>query len=312
MEILLYSLIFLAALSALIKGADWFIEAAEKIGLGLGISPYVIGVTIVAIGTSLPEMASSIAAIYQEESEIVFGNVVGSNITNILMILGFVAVFGKSIRIDAEVVNVDLPILLLTAFLFFFMSWDGEFTLWEALLLVVGLIIFVVNSFQSGAEERTPKELRQKISLRTIGLLLIGGVGVYFGADYTIYAISGLSKILGVTPDYIAITVVAFGTSLPELVVSIAAARRGNAGIAVGNVVGSNIFNTCAVMGFSRFFGALIIPANILDFGLYFMLAVTFGFGVMAWSQRITKWEGGILLVLYVFFIMELSKNLMG
>lgn len=310
MEIFQYAVIFVIALTVLIKGADWFIGAAEKIGLGLGVSPYVIGVTIVAIGTSLPEMASSIAAIYRDESEIVFGNVVGSNITNILLILGFVAVFGKSIRIDTDVINVDLPILLLTAFLFFFMSWDGELTFWEGLLLLGGLVIFVINSFQSGEADRIPKEKRDKISWRTIGLLLLGGVGVYFGADFTILAISEISQRIGVTPDYIAITVVAFGTSLPELVVSIEAARRGNTGIAVGNVIGSNIFNTCAVMGFSRMFGSLIIPDNILDFGLYFMIAVTLGFGVMAWSKRITQWEGGILLIMYTFFIMELSKNL--
>lgn len=310
MEIFQYVIIFVIALTVLIKGADWFIGAAEKIGLGLGVSPYVIGVTIVAIGTSLPEMASSIAAIYRDESEIVFGNVVGSNITNILLILGFVAVFGKSIRIDTDVINVDLPILLLTAFLFFFMSWDGELTFWEGLLLLGGLLIFVINSFQSGEADRIPKEKRDKISWGTIGLLFLGGVGVYFGADYTILAISEISQRIGVTADYIAITVVAFGTSLPELVVSIEAARRGNTGIAVGNVVGSNIFNTCAVMGISRMFGSLIIPDNILDFGLYFMIAVTLGFGVMAWSKRITQWEGGILLIMYTFFIMELSKNL--
>jgi cation:H+ antiporter len=310
MDILLYSVIFVVALAVLIKGADWFIESAEKIGLGIGISPYVIGVTIVAIGTSLPEMASSIAAIYQDESEIVMGNVVGSNITNILLVLGFVAVFGKSIRINADVINVDLPILILSAFLFFFMIWDGQMTMVEALLLLVGLVIFVVNTFQSGEEDRIPVEQREKITRRSIIFLILGGIGVYFGADYTIYAISQGSKIIGVTPDYIAITIVAFGTSLPELAVSLQAARRGNTGIAVGNVVGSNIFNTCAVAGIARLFGDLIIPANIIDFGLFFMIAVTISFGVMAWSNRITKWEGGILLVMYGFFIIELSKVL--
>lgn len=310
MDIFLYSIIFVVALGVLIKGADWFIEAAEKIGLGLGVSPYVIGVTIVAIGTSLPEMASSIAAIYQDESEIVMGNVVGSNVTNILLILGFVAVFGKPIRVDADVINVDMPILVLTAFLFFFMTWDGNLTMVEAILLLAGLVIFVVNSFQSGESDRLPKEQRDKISTRTILLLIVGGIGVYFGADYTIYSISGISKILGVTSDYIAITIVALGTSLPELAVSLQAARRGNTAIAVGNVVGSNIFNTCAVTGIARLFGELVISPNIIDFGLTFMIAVTIGFGVMAWSKRITKWEGGILLVLYCFFIIELSKNL--
>ncbi len=125
MEIFQYVIIFVIALTVLIKGADWFIGAAEKIGLGLGVSPYVIGVTIVAIGTSLPEMASSIAAIYRDESEIVFGNVVGSNITNILLILGFVAVFGKSIRIDTDVINVDLPIFTFDGFsvLFYELGW---------------------------------------------------------------------------------------------------------------------------------------------------------------------------------------------
>jgi len=312
MDLVFYPILFVAALALLIKGSDWFIESAEQIGLALGISPYVIGVTIVAAGTSLPEMASSVAAIYQGESSIVAGNVVGSNIANVLLILGCVAVFGKAIRVDSEVVNVDLPILILTAFLMVFIMLDAKVSLIEALMLLVCLIIFLLNSFQADDDdEKLEKEKREKISARTILFLILGGVSVYFGADYTILAISKISLELGVTPDFIALTVVAFGTSLPELVVSLNAAKRGNTGIAVGNVVGSNIFNTCAVVGVARMFGDLEVPMNVTSFGLYFMLAITIGFGVMAWSNRITKWEGAIMLVMYMFFITELSKDLL-
>ena len=309
MEVFLYLLLLGFALSALIIGADWFVAGAEKIGIRLGISPYVVGVTIVALGTSLPELASSIAAILKDESSIVSGNVIGSNITNILLVLGCVAAFQRKITFETKVVNVDLPILSMSAFLIVFMLRDGSYSLIEGGLLIAAFAIFLTNTFRSQIvkSEIDEGERKKPLRFKTMLFLVLGGLLVYFGSEYTIVSISVLSKLLSMQPDFIALTLLALGTSLPELVVSLQAARRGNTGIAVGNVIGSNIFNTFGVMGVSRLFGPIIIPENISHFGAYFSLAITLILVIMTRSKRITRFEGGMLLILYLYYIVELA-----
>jgi cation:H+ antiporter len=308
MEVLLYLLLLGVSLSALIIGADWFVASAEKIGIRVGISPYVVGVTIVALGTSLPEFASSIAAILKSESSIVSGNVIGSNITNILLVLGCVAAFQRIITFETKVVNVDLPILGISAFLILFMLRDGVFSMIEGVLLIIAFVIFLTNTFRSQIVKTAidEKEQSKPLRFRIFAFLILGSVFVYFGSEYTIVSISVLAKLLSISPDFIALTLLALGTSLPELVVSLQAARRGNTGIAVGNVIGSNIFNTFGVMGLSRLFGPIVIPQNISGFGIYYALAITLILVIMTRSKRITRFEGGVLLVLYCFYIVEL------
>ncbi|NBC24926.1 MAG: calcium/sodium antiporter [Bacteroidetes bacterium] len=308
MEVFLYLLLLGFSLSALIIGADWFVAAAEKIGIRVGISPYVVGVTIVALGTSLPEFASSVAAILKSESSIVSGNVIGSNITNILLVLGCVAAFQRMITFETKVVNVDLPILGISAFLIVFMLRDGFFSLIEGCLLILAFGIFLTNTFQSQIvkSEVNEEDRVRPLRMKTFALLVLGIVFVYFGSEYTIVSISVLAELLKMSPDFIALTLLALGTSLPELVVSLQAARRGNTGIAVGNVIGSNIFNTFGVMGLSRLFGPIVIPQNISGFGIYYSLAITLILVIMTRSKRITRFEGGMLLVLYCYYIVEL------
>ncbi len=303
MEILLWISVFALSLTALVKASDWFVESAEKIGLAIGIPPFIIGVTIVAFGTSLPELAASIAAVWSGSSEIVVGNVVGSNITNILLILGVVAVVGKRVETKVDIMAVDIPMLVGSAFLLWFVLRDLQVLLPEAIILLIALIIFLAHSFSSGGDEKTE---RQPIPMKAVGLLLLSGILIYFGATYTIVAIEKLSAILGINKEIIALTMVAFGTSLPELVVSIAAARKGQPEMAVGNVLGSNIFNTYAVMGIPALFENLVIPENIMGFGLPMMIAATFLFAYAALSKGIDRSEGFLLLLFYIYFVAEL------
>ena len=223
MSLLIYIIIFIVSLAALLKASDWFVDAAEKIGLSLGVSPFIIGVTIVAFGTSLPELATSIAAVHSGSSEIVIGNVIGSNITNILLVLGITAIVGKRITMNFNVMDIDMPLLLASAVFLFFALRDSQISLIEALLFLVALGVFLVNSFG----QREKDEERPKSSARDYALLGIAGVIVYFGATYTIYGIEHIATILGVNQDFIALSVLALGTSLPEVVVSINAAQRG-------------------------------------------------------------------------------------
>lgn len=324
-NLILQLLIFGVSLFALVKASDWFVSAAENIGLALGVSPFIIGVTIVAFGTSLPELASSIVAVYMEykmkaaamldpsmnlfldpemsPSSIVVGNVVGSNITNILLVLGLTVVIGKEIKLDFNVMEVDMPLLLGSAFLLWFVLSDGSLSIVEAFILLAALAIFLLNSVL--AQKKDQKKERDKILWKDILMLIVGGVFVYLGATFTISSIENLSEMINIPPSIIAVTGVALGTSLPEVAVSITAARKGSAGMAVGNVLGSNIFNTYAVMAIPRFISDLYIPKTMQEFHIPFMIAVSIIFAMVCLSGKITRWEGSMLVLLYVYFVYE-------
>jgi len=318
MDILLNLVIFVVSLTVLLKASDWFIDAAEQIGLSLGISSFIIGVTIVAFGTSLPELATSIASVFDGKSGIVVGNVVGSNITNIALVLGLAALTAKNIKLDYNIWHIDMPYLWGSAFLLWFTLSDLNFSIAEALLFIAGIVLFLAYSFKSTDDDEEADQAEEeeeliikgeKVGWRTVVQLIAGGVLVWLGADYTIFGISELSAIAGVSPEVIALSAVALGTSLPEVIVSLNAARRGKASIAVGNVLGSNMFNTYVVMAIPRFFGPLEIPVNISDVFLPLMVAMTVLFGIMANNKKITRWEGTLLLIFYAYFMIELFKS---
>ncbi len=299
-------LIFIVSLAVLLFASDWFVDSAEKIGLSLGISPFIIGVTIVAFGTSLPELATSIVSVQNGMSEVVVGNVVGSNITNILLVLGFTAVAAREIRMDFNVMDIDMPLLFGSAFMLYFAVSDLHFSNFEAVLFFGGIVAFIINSVSGDKNNDLD---RPKSNYMDYLKLIIGATLVYFGAEYTIYGVEGISTEIGINPDIIAITIIALGTSLPELVVSVNAARKGKTGLAVGNVLGSNMFNTFGVMSIPGLMGNLVIPEEFLSFSIPFMIAVTILFGMISLSKRITFWEGTMLIAFYVFFIGNLVQN---
>ena len=295
-------IIFLVSLAVLLIGSDWLIESAEKIGLSFGISPFIIGVTIVAFGTSLPELAASIASVFSGTSEIVAGAVVGSNIANILLVLGLTTIVGKGIKLDFNIMEVDIPLLLISAILFYFAVYDLQFTFVESILFLVALVFFLYSTVTGNIDEEGE---RPKVKPIKYLLLVIGGVMVYFGATYTIYALEQIASSLGVSADIIALTVVAVGTSLPEVIVSMAAARKGKHAIAVGNVLGSNIFNTYGVMAIPSFFGELKFTPDIMEFPVPFMIVMTLLFAFIVMTNKIGKWVGVMLVILYVFYISQ-------
>jgi len=301
-EILMYGVMFAVSLIVLLKASDFFIDSAEKIGLSLGISPFIIGVTIVAFGTSLPELATSIASVLANDSAIVVSNVVGSNITNIALVLGLVAIIGKKIELEYNVWHIDMPFLWGSAFLLWLVLQDGEYAMHEALLFLCGIVLFLAYSFKA---DKADTNDRPVVAPVTYLILIGGGIGVWLGAEYTIVAVKELSSKAGISPELIAQTVIAFGTSLPEIVVSIAAVRKGQASIAIGNVLGSNIFNTYIVMAIPSFFGSLIIPEIIMTTSIPIMIMVTILFGVITNNRKITRWEGFLLLMFYAFFLMD-------
>jgi cation:H+ antiporter len=315
MDILFWVAILVVSLAVLVKGSDWFVDAAEKVGLALGIPPFIIGVTIVAMGTSLPELASSIVAVFSGQSEIVAGNAIGSNIANIALVLGITAVIGKRVKFGVNLMEADVPLLICSAFLLWFIlvpDADGiaRVDIFESILLLAGMVIFIAYSFSSDGEEDKDVE-KTKIPFKVYGMLLLAGFLVYLGANYTVESIIALSDMLGIKSEAIALSVVALGTSLPEIVVSVTAMKRGKPDIAIGNILGSNIFNTFAVVGIPGLIAqirgeGLLIPAVITDFSMPVMIAMTLLFFFLMLSKSVSRWEGMMLLIFYIFFVVKL------
>lgn len=310
---LLWTAIFLASIAVLVFSSSRFITAAEAIGVAFNLPTFLIGVTIVAAGTSLPELVSSTIAVTQGSSEIVIGNVVGSNISNILLILGIVAIFSKTIRVDHDILNVDLPLFIGSALTLTLFVWDQHFSIFEAVLSLAGLIVYMWYALRSessivsvGEELEELKEEKQRVKPATwIWLIAAGGL-IYISADYTVKSIIELSELLNIGGEVIALSAVSLGTSLPELSVSIVAARKGNSDMAVGNVLGSNIFNSFGVMAIPAFVGNLEIPDNILTFGLPMMVVASLLYFFISQNKTISRWEGMMLMVLYIYFIGQL------
>lgn len=310
---LIWIAVFIASLSVLIKASDFFTSSAEKIGIFFGIPSFIIGATIVAFGTSLPELVTSVAAVLKDSSEIVVGNVIGSNIANILLVLGLVAVTNKSITIRFNIIQIDLPFLIGSSLLLMLSIRDGLFDLFDTLLFLSALTVFIWYTMTKREEAKEGQEEAEKnksIIVKALVILALSCLFIYLGAKFTIDAVIKLAEILRVKKEIIAVSAVALGTSLPEVMVSLSAARKGNAEMAVGNILGSNIFNSFAVMGVSALFGNLIIPASILTFALPVMLVASILFYVICHDNKVSLWEGWILLIFYIFFIGKLFSPL--
>jgi cation:H+ antiporter len=203
-------LIFVVSLFFLIKSSDWFVAAAEKIGLSLGISPFVIGVTVVAFGTSLPELASSIASVQMGSSEIVAGNVVGSNITNILLVIGITAFVGNGIKMKYNIIDMDIPLLIISAFFLWLFTKDGNISILEIILLLGALVVFLFNSFNNDEQEN---EKTAKVKPLTYLILLGGGVLIYFSSEYTVYGLRGIAQTLEVKEEIISLGALGYFTA---------------------------------------------------------------------------------------------------
>jgi cation:H+ antiporter len=323
-DLLFWSMVFVVSLAALIVSADFFIKASERIGMALGVPPFVIGITLVALGTSLPELVTSIVAVLSpnDASAIVPGNVIGSNITNTGLVLSLVGILAKRIKLSFDVMRVDVPMMLGATFLLYLCIKDLNFSLFEAGLFLSGMAIYLayVVSLSRKEDGTTESPLTQELlpeeavspgrfSWREPLILLASGAAIYFSAKYNVLSIEELAGLLGIGKEFIALTVVALGTSLPELVVSIVAVRNKNAEMAVGNVLGSNIFNIFAVMSIPRLFGAITIPASMLPFSMPMLLVITLLTAFILKDQEVNRWEGWILFLFYVLFIVNLATG---
>ncbi|MCI7129147.1 MAG: calcium/sodium antiporter [Lachnospiraceae bacterium] len=282
----------------LVKGADWFVDGTSGIARKLGIPQLVVGLTIVAMGTSAPEAAVSITAALKNNAGIAIGNVVGSNILNILIILGITAVL-IPVAIQKSTLWIEIPYMLAVTIALILMGLDGRVSRMEGVLLWGMFLIYLAYLFYLARRGTDAKEAVEESAWKLVICAVVGGVTVVWGSDITVDAATALAQLIGMSERLIGLTIVALGTSLPELVTSVTAARKGNADIAIGNIVGSNIFNILFVIGTA----ALIIPVPFADNFLVDGI-VAVAAGVLLWIAAFRKLElrrpwGIVMLVGY-------------
>ena len=287
----------------LIKGADFFVEGASAVAAKLGVPELVIGLTIVAIGTSAPEAAVSISAALKGNNGISIGNVVGSNIMNILVILGLTAVI-TTLSVKKSVIKVDMPVMIAsTIAMILWGMFGGKLSKFTGVVFLVTLIVYMVYlvsyARRSGADDDV--EEVKDIKNWLIPIFILGGVAaIILGSNVAVDGASGIAKTFGVSDRVIGLTIVAFGTSLPELVTSVTAARKGHADIAIGNIVGSNLFNILFILGMT----SLIIDLPYLSEGANFvidgfvMLAAALLLYILVLPKKKLTRAGGIIMLL--------------
>ncbi len=327
MALFFWTTIFILSLVILVKSADYFTKGAEIAGLKMKISPFIVGVTIVSIGTSLPELVTSFIAIFSDQAALVAANAIGSNIANILLVVGLASVIAGTLKVNRSLIDLDAPLLAISTAIFLAVVWDKQVVPLEAIVLIITYGIFVAYTIKTGQSQddeidREDKKIKKQVKerlddpalpasvdmshYRMLLYLLGGSIGVYFGANYVIESVVAIASILNIASSVIAITAIAFGTSLPELVVSIAAARKGAYEIALGNVFGSNIFNALMVIGLPGLFVTLPLDTATFEVGLFFMVTATLLYIFSGISKHIHKWEGLMYLMLYLLFVIKI------
>ncbi len=329
MGLIFWIIIFVISLLFLVKGSDWLVESAERIGLAFGLSPFIVGVTIVSIGTSFPELVSSLAATLKGLSDVAPANAIGSNISNILLIVGVSAILGRRLVVTKSLIDLDLPLLAIGTVLLLGVVVDGQVSLGESILLLITYFIYLSYTIFHKEDDQETKEIvevlpsrkerrksvcgakkekieKPKTKLKDFGMLILGTLVLFGGAKGLVNSLVNLSLFFKISTGLIAITAVAVGTSLPELFVSASAALKRKSEVALGNIFGSNVFNALVVIGFSGLFRRLILDPQTYKVGLPVMALATFLFVISGISRRIHIWEGAFYLSLYVLFIAKL------
>ncbi len=307
-------LMFLAGLAVLVVGADVLVRGASRLAVSFGVSPLVVGLTVVAFGTSAPEMAVSVGSALAGSPDLAIGNVVGSNIANVLLILGISALI-TPLLVDEQIIRQEIPIMIGASALLVVMALDGNIGLLESIALfglVIAYTVFLVvqsrrasKSVQDEFETEIPTSTWDRHWAVQVGLIVVGLVMLVVGADWLVDSAVAFARAFGVSDLVIGLTVVAVGTSMPEIATSIVAAIRGQRDIAVGNVVGSNVFNILAVLGAAGIAAGAGLPVSeaARNFDLWVMLAVAFAcLPIMITGREIARWEGVIFLAYYAAY----------
>lgn len=308
-------------LAVLTFGADWLVKGASRLALSLGIAPLVVGLTIVAFGTSAPELAVSITSAYAGSADLAVANVVGSNIFNVLLILGMSALVAPLI-VNQQLIRMDVPIMIGVSILLYSLALDGRLGMWDSALLASLIVAYtwfliaesrreksaaVAAEYAEGVEEVTGGEKGTLAS--DLFFMVAGLVMLVAGSKFFVSGAIEFARMLGVSEVIIGLTIVAAGTSLPELATSVVAAYKGERDIAIGNIVGSNIFNICSVLGFSGLvsMGALTVAPSMLSVDILLMIGVALlCLPLFRTGYTLTRANGAVFVSAYVIYVLFL------
>ena len=305
MEVILSAVLLLIGLVMLCFGGNWLVSGGVAIAKKFRISNLVIGMTIVAFGTSSPELAASIAAA-GDHSAIILGNIVGSNIANVGMVIGVAAIL-VPLAVHKSVLRKEIPIMLGVSALLVLLSIDGELSQYDGILLLIGLGIFAVYTFRSALKQREKSKDdtnsgKNNVYLKSIGLIGIGIIVLYIGAILTVDNAVVIASEFGLSETIIGLTVIAIGTSLPELITSIIAIRKGHSDIGIGNIIGSNIYNILMIMGVGASLGGVLITADIyVDYAIMIIFSLSLLIGLK--TKIINRTMGIILAAGYGLYL---------
>ncbi|MCC5973211.1 MAG: calcium/sodium antiporter [Rubellimicrobium sp.] len=302
-----------AGLVLLVSGGEALVRGAVNLALKLGIPALIVGMTVVAFGTSAPELLVSVNAALKGQAGIALGNVVGSNIANILLILGVPAVI-SIVRSSGSDLRRSYWTLLLASVVFIALCFVGPLTWWHGLILIAGLAWMIADNVR---QARAHRAIAEKVELEgadpaipgwKIAVFIVAGIAALgFGADLLVEGASNIAMRYGVSPEVIGLTLVAVGTSLPELVTTVAAALKREADVAMGNVIGSGLFNLLAIIGITALIAPLEVPASMLTVNLWVMLAATLLLAPFAlWRRDIGRGTGAAFLALYATYMIWL------
>ena len=309
---------FVLGLGLLVISAEGLVRGASRLAAVSGISPLVIGLTVVAFGTSAPELAVSLFSALNGQPDIAMGNVVGSNILNVLFILGLSALITPLV-VSQQLIRLDIPLMISASVLLYLLALDGRVSRLDGLLLFTGVLAYTVFSIVKSRQETAqiqaeydqeygltePVVSRRRAILVNLALIISGLIGLVWGARWLVAGAVELARLVGVSELIIGLTVIALGTSLPEVAASVIASLRGERDIAVGNIVGSNLFNILAVLGLSSLISptGVQVSAAALNFDIPVMIAVAVAcLPIFFTSHLIARWEGGLFLGYYVAY----------
>ena len=305
MEVILSAALLVIGLVMLCFGGNWLVSGGVGIAKKLRISNLVIGLTIVAYGTSTPELAASIAAA-GDHGAIILGNIVGSNIANVGMVIGVSAIL-IPVAIQKSVFRKEIPIMLGVSFLLVLLSIDGELSQYDGALLLVGLGVFAFFTFRDALKQRTTtkdnsENTQNNIYVKSFGLIGIGIVVLYIGAILTVDNAVIIASEFGLSEKIIGLTVIAIGTSLPELITSIIAIRKGHSDVGIGNIIGSNIYNILMIMGVGAALGGVLTTSDIyVDYAIMIIFSLSLLIGLK--TKIINRTLGVILATGYVLYL---------
>ncbi len=292
------------------KGADWLVGGASRMALGAKVSPIIIGITLVAFGTSLPEMAVSLAASLKGQPDITIGNVVGSNIANILLVLGIAAVI-RPLEVSKRVVTRDTMLVLGSGVILLLLAMTGNLNRVSGLIMLAFFVAYIAyyarDAYKNRMDSAVPPTGDMGYGIAIV--MLSGGIlCILIGSDILIDSAVFIAEEMGISPAVIGLTMIAIGTSLPELATSAVASKRGESDISVGNVLGSNVFNILLVLGISAFIVGSIAVSSVMLWDILFMTVVCLFLVPTLWTgHKLTRTQGVFMLVIYVVYIASLA-----